>query len=121
MDIRTIVYKSKPKLIDIASLLAAGKHKAAYSAFGTLVKNLGIRDLRLINLLAGLVVSSVQARLNPRAFEDPLTAFEDPLTAFEDPLTAFEDPLTAFEDPLTAFKDPTLAKMAQTLVGAAQS
>jgi hypothetical protein len=113
MDIKMIVSKSKPKLIDIASLLAAGKHKAGYSAFGTLVKTLGIRDLRLINLLAGLVVSSVQARLNPRAFEDPLTAFEDPLTAFE-------DPLTAFEDPLTAVKDPTLLKMAQTLVGAAQ-
>lgn len=98
MDIKTIVSKSKPKLIDIARLLGGCKEKEAYPAFGSLVKTLSIRDPRLTNLLAGLVISSLRAQQNPRAFEDPLTAFEDPLTAFEDPLTAFEDPLTAFED-----------------------
>jgi hypothetical protein len=58
--------------------------------------------------MAGLVVTSVQARRNPRGFEDPLTAFEDPLTAFEDPLTAFEDPLTAFKDPVFQRMDLSL-------------
>jgi hypothetical protein len=112
MDIKLIVSKSKPKLIDVASFLAKGKYKDGNAAFANLVKTLGIRNSRLTSLLAGLIVSSVQARLNPRTFEDPLTAFEDPLTAFE-------DPLTAFEDPLTAFKDPTLVKMVQNLLSAA--
>ena len=98
MDSKLIVDKSKNQLTEIAGLIAAGKTKEGYTQFGSLVKELSLRDPRLAKLLAGLVVSSVQARKNPRAFEDPLTAFEDPLTAFEDPLTAFEDPLTAFDD-----------------------
>ena len=113
MDLKTIVSKSKLKLLDIAKLLVAGKEKEGYTAFGVLVKDLAIRDPRLVSLLSGLIVSSVRAHQNPRAFEDPLTAFEDPLTAFE-------DPLTAFEDPLTAFKDPRLVRLMQTLIGTTQ-
>lgn len=113
MDSTLIVDKSKKQLIEIAGLIAAGKAKEGYAQFGSLVKELSLRDPRLAKLLAGLVVSSVQARQNPRAFEDPLTAFEDPLTAFEDPLTAFEDPLTAFDDPVYQRMDLSLIGQAE--------
>lgn len=98
MDTKTLIQKSKPRLIEVASLLINNRTKEAYASFGSLLKDMAIRDSRLTNLMAGLVVSSVRAQQNPKSFEDPLTAFEDPLTAFEDPLTAFEDPLTAFDD-----------------------
>jgi len=110
MELLTFVKESKSRLSYIANLIVKGRERDAFTAFGLLNNNIPARtDPRLKNLLAGLVVSSVQAQENPRKFEDPLTAFEDPLTAFE-------DPLTAFEDPLTAFKNPDLQKLALKLI-----
>ena len=113
-ETRELVGRSQAGLREIAALIVAGREAEGYAAFGTLAKGLPEgTDPRLATLLAGLVVSSVRARQDPRSFEDPLTAFEDPLTAFE-------DPLTAFEDPLTAFGDPALQRMLRTLMATAQ-
>ena len=110
----TFVKQSVSKFSYIAKLILAGREKDAITAFNLLSDDIPTRsEPRLENLLAGLVVSSVQAQQNPRKFEDPLTAFEDPLTAFE-------DPLTAFEDPLTAFKHPDLQKLAVKLLDGAK-
>ena len=110
MEFVKFIKESKPKLTYIANLIVSGRVKDGVTAFALLSDNMPARiDPRLKNLMAGLVVSSVQAQQNPRKFEDPLTAFEDPLTAFE-------DPLTAFEDPLTAFKNPDLQKLALNLI-----
>ncbi|NLD43532.1 MAG: hypothetical protein GX657_08565 [Chloroflexi bacterium] len=115
MDVRTLVRDSKPRLLEVANLLMAGKQTEAVTAFARLVSALPRdADPRTRALLAGLVVGHVSARKNPPV--PTLRKFEDPLTAFEDPLTAFEDPLTAFEDPLTAFGSAEMVQLARTLL-----
>jgi hypothetical protein len=111
MDTKSLVLSAKPRMVDIAAQIVAGRQTEALSAFGALVRGLPAgADRRMPQLLAGLIVTSVAAQQSPRS------KFEDPLTAFEDPLTAFEDPLTAFEDPLTAFGDPAMQKLALALL-----